>query len=77
VAKKMYLVFMCPRCGSIRIAKESQKTAQCYECNNRVPINRRKIRILFKTVDKKEAIRAIQMLKMKRGIKGEGQRKLF
>ncbi len=73
----MYLVFMCPRCGSLRYAKEGQKTARCFKCKYQVPINPRRIKIVYKTDSREQAIIALQKLKMKQGMKEEGQTKLF
>ena len=67
---KLYFVFVCPRCGSLRYARESQKTARCFTCGYRVPIDPARIRILFKTEKSEEAMAAVQNYKMRRGKKG-------
>ena len=65
----MYLIFMCPKCGSIRYAREGQKTARCFECGYQIPLDLTKVRILAKAEKSKEAIAAVQELKMRRGKK--------
>lgn len=66
----MYLIFMCPKCGSIRYAKEGQKTARCFECGYQIPLDPTKVRILAKAERSKEVIAAVQELKMRRGKTG-------
>ena len=61
----MYLVFMCPRCGSIRYAREGQKTARCFECGYHILLDPTKVRILAKAEKSREAIAAVQELKMR------------
>ena len=63
----MYLVLMCPRCGSIRYAREGQKTAKCFECGYQIPLDPTKVRILAKAEKSREAIAAVQELKMRQG----------
>ena len=46
---------MCPRCGSLRYARENQKTAGCFKCGYRMTVDPAKIRILFKTDKSEEA----------------------
>ena len=65
----MYFVFMCPRCGSLRYAREEQKTAKCFKCGYRMIIDPFKVRILFKTARRDVAIAAVQKHKMRRGKK--------
>jgi DNA-directed RNA polymerase subunit M/transcription elongation factor TFIIS len=65
----MYLIFMCPRCGSIRYAREGQKTAGCFECGYQISLEPTKVRILAKAKRSKEAIAAVQELKMRQGKK--------
>ena len=60
---------MCPRCGSLRYARNGQKTALCFKCGYRMTINPFKIRILFKTAKIEEARAALEKHKMKRGKK--------
>ena len=60
---------MCPRCGSVRYAREGQKTARCFKCGYRMTIDPSKIRILFKTARVKEAIAAVEKYKMRHGKK--------
>lgn len=70
------MVFMSPRCGPLRYARKGQKTARCFKCRYRVPIDPQKIRIVYKTDRRQQAIAALQELKMRRGMNGEGQNKL-
>ena len=65
----MYLVFMCPRCGSIRYAKEGQKTARCFECSYQISLDSTKVRILAKAEKSRDATAAVQELKMRQGKK--------
>jgi hypothetical protein len=58
---------MCPRCSSIRYAKESQKTALCFECSHQIPLDPTKVRILAKARKSRDAISAVQELKMRQG----------
>lgn len=66
----MYLVFMCPKCGSIRFAREGQKTAICFKCGYQIPLDPPKVRILAKAERSREAIAAVQELKMQQRKKG-------
>lgn len=63
----MYLVFMCPRCGAIRYARKGQKTAGCFECGYQIPLDATKVRILARVEKSREAIAAVQELKMRQG----------
>ena len=65
----MYLIFICPRCGAIRYAREGQKTARCFECGYQVPLDPTKVRVLAKAEKSKEAIAVVQELKMRQGKK--------
>ena len=65
--RRLYLVFLCPKCGALRYAKTTQKTALCFQCGHRIPIHPAKIKILFKTKESKKAKEAIQKFKMRRG----------
>lgn len=62
---KAYLVFICPRCGSIRYSEEGRKTAMCFRCGYKIVINSQKTRILLKTRKAEEAIEAVKRYKMK------------
>ncbi|MCK4953433.1 DUF1922 domain-containing protein [Candidatus Bathyarchaeota archaeon] len=73
----MYLVFMCPRCGSLRYARENQKTAGCFKCGYRMTVDPTKIRILFKTDKSEEAIAAVQKYKITRGRAQNGSNNNF
>ena len=50
---------MCPRCGSLRYAREEQKTAKCFKCGYRMNIDPFKIWILLKTARGDVAIAAV------------------
>ncbi len=65
----MYLVFMCPKCGSIRYAKEDQNTAKCFGCGYQIPLHPAKVRILAKVKRSREAIATVRELKMRQGKK--------
>ncbi|UCE43945.1 MAG: DUF1922 domain-containing protein [Candidatus Bathyarchaeota archaeon] len=65
----MYLIFMCSRCGSIRYAKEDQKTARCFECGYQIPLDPAKVRILARVDKGRDAISTVQELKMRQGRK--------
>ncbi len=60
-----YLVFICPRCGSLRYAREDQKTAKCLLCDYSVSLNFQKTRILARVKNAKEAVAVLQDFKMK------------
>jgi DNA-directed RNA polymerase subunit M/transcription elongation factor TFIIS len=60
---------MCPKCGAIRYARESQKTAKCFGCGYQILLEPTKVRILAKARRSKEAIAAVQELKMQQGKK--------
>ncbi|MEM2110577.1 MAG: DUF1922 domain-containing protein [Candidatus Bathyarchaeia archaeon] len=60
-----YLIIACPRCGSIRYAKDNQKTAECLKCGYQITLNSLKTRILMRTRNVKEAIEAVKKYKMK------------
>jgi DNA-directed RNA polymerase subunit M/transcription elongation factor TFIIS len=55
---------MCPKCGEVRYAKKRQKTAQCFKCGHRIPVDPAKIKILTETNNIKEAITIVQEYKM-------------
>jgi ribosomal protein L37AE/L43A len=62
----LYLIIMCPKCGEVRFAKKSQKTAQCFKCGHRIPVDSAKTKILTKTNNTKEAITIVQEYKMQK-----------
>jgi len=72
----LHLVFRCPKCGSLRYAKEGQKRALCFKCGYQIPVDLRRIRILYKTAKREEAIIIIQQLKMEQGALEKRQTKL-
>jgi DNA-directed RNA polymerase subunit M/transcription elongation factor TFIIS len=72
----LYLVFVCPKCGSLRYAREGQKRAVCFKCSYQIPVDPRKIRIVYKTAEKEQAIDVLQKMKMKQGKIEERQTKL-
>jgi DNA-directed RNA polymerase subunit M/transcription elongation factor TFIIS len=59
------LVILCPRCGSVRYSKGGQKTAACFKCGHRIKLDPMKVRIIFKTDKRREAIEAVKKYKMK------------
>jgi len=64
-----YLVFICPRCGAIRYAKEGTRTAECFGCGFHVPIIASRVQILFRTTRREEAIEFVKRYKMNLGRK--------
>ena len=68
---------MCPRCGSLRYARENQKTAGCFKCGYRMTVDPAKIRILFKTDKSEEAIAVVQKYKIERGRAQNGSSQKF
>lgn len=61
----MYVIFVCPKCGAIRYAREGQKTAGCFECGYQIRLDPTKVRILAKAEKSKDALEAVQELKMR------------
>ncbi|MBS7654213.1 DUF1922 domain-containing protein [Candidatus Bathyarchaeota archaeon] len=60
-----YIVFICPRCGLARYAKEGQKTAKCLGCGYQIQINPQKIRIIAKAENMEEAINIVKFYKIR------------
>lgn len=60
-----YIVFICPRCGLARYAKEGRKTAKCLGCGYRIQINPQKIRIIAKAESVEEAINIVKFHKIR------------
>lgn len=60
-----YIIFACPKCGSIRYAREGQKTAKCMKCGYQIQVNPRKIKVLAKARDAREAVEAVKVFKAK------------
>ncbi|RJS90189.1 DUF1922 domain-containing protein [Candidatus Bathyarchaeota archaeon] len=58
-----YIVFLCPRCGMPRYAKEGQKTAKCFFCGFRIPLDPRKTRILFRVESSRAAREIVEKYK--------------
>ena len=67
-------MFLCPRCGSVRYSKGGQKTARCFGCGYNVRLDPIKVRILFKTDKRVEAIEAVKRYKTR--FAGRAQKKL-
>jgi len=59
----VYLLFLCPKCGEPRYAKDGQKTAICFKCAYRILLERGRIRILFQTEKRREVIETLQQYK--------------
>ena len=77
----LYIVLLCPRCGSVRYAKEGQKTAQCLRCGYKIPLNPLKVKILLRTRSREAAVEAVKRFKVKaaearKGAKAKGVRRL-
>ncbi|MEM2273238.1 MAG: DUF1922 domain-containing protein [Candidatus Bathyarchaeia archaeon] len=60
-----YIIFACPKCTSIRYAKEDQKTAKCLKCGYQMQIHPNKIVILARAKNVKEAVEKVKILKIK------------
>lgn len=60
-----YIVFACPRCRTIRYAKEGQKTAKCLKCGYQMQIHPDKIVVLARAKDAREALETVKILKVK------------
>lgn len=60
-----YLIFLCPRCGSVRYSKGGQKTATCFTCGHKIKLDPVKVQVIFKTDKRREAIEAVKRYKMK------------
>ena len=70
-----YIVFLCPKCGAIRYSRGDQKTASCFKCGYRIKLDHMKIKILFKTDKRAEAIEAVKRYKIK--LAGRNRRKIL
>jgi len=60
-----YIVFICPRCGMPRYAREGQKTAKCFYCGFQILLNPLKIRILLRTESSRIARETVEKYKEK------------
>ena len=60
-----YLIFLCPKCRSVRYAREGQRTAKCFECGQTVPLEFGKTRILLRVGNARDAVEAVKTYKMK------------
>jgi len=60
-----YLVFLCPRCGSVRYSKGEQKTARCFRCGYQIMIDPSRVEMIFETNKRTEAIEAVKKYKVK------------
>lgn len=61
-----YIIFACPRCGLVRYAKDSQKTAKCLGCKYQIQIDPQRIRILARAKNVRDAIDLVKVYKVKR-----------
>ena len=59
-----YIVFACPKCKTIRYAKEGQKTAKCLGCGYQIQINPYKIRVLARAKSVREATDLVKLFKI-------------
>lgn len=64
----MYIVFICPNCGTPRYAEAGQKTALCFGCGRQIRLDPGRIRILFRGEGRQEAVEALRRYKMRRGV---------
>jgi len=60
-----YVVFACPKCNTVRYAKERQKTARCLKCGYQIQIHPSKVVILARAKNAREAIEIVKVLKAK------------
>jgi len=60
-----YIVFICPKCGSVRYAKEGQRTAKCLKCGYQIKIAPTKVKIIARTRSVDEAIEIVKLYKIK------------
>lgn len=60
-----YLVFACPKCKTVRYAREGQKTAKCLKCGYQIQIHPSKVVILARAKDAREAVEIVKFLKAK------------
>lgn len=58
-----YIIFACPKCNTVRYAKERQKTAKCLKCGCQIQIHLSKIVILARAKNAREAIEIVKALK--------------
>lgn len=58
-----YIIFACPRCGTIRYAKEGQKTARCLKCGYQMQVHPDKVKVFGKARDSREAVEIVKALK--------------
>jgi DNA-directed RNA polymerase subunit M/transcription elongation factor TFIIS len=61
----MYIVVNCPSCGELILANTRNKTRTCTKCGNSAKIHT--LRVLVKTRDPKDAVKALQRLKARHG----------
>jgi predicted RNA-binding Zn-ribbon protein involved in translation (DUF1610 family) len=60
-----YIIFICPRCGLARYAREGQKTAKCLGCGCQIQISPQKVKILARAKNVGEAIEIVKSYKVK------------
>jgi DNA-directed RNA polymerase subunit M/transcription elongation factor TFIIS len=60
-----YIIFICPKCGLARYAKEGQRTAKCLGCGYQIRINPQKVKIVAKAKNVEEAIEIVKFYKIR------------
>lgn len=63
--KMTYIVFICPKCGAARYAKEGRRTARCLKCGYQIKISPIKVKIIARTKTVNEAIEIVKLYKIK------------
>jgi len=64
-----YLVFLCPRCGTPRYARENHKNVKCFRCDYVIQLRAHSIRIISRTKESVEAMEIVKRYKQKYGFK--------
>lgn len=55
----------CPKCHTLQIVRSDRKTRRCPKCGYTIKLLWSKLRIWYRTDDVKEAMYALQQLKLK------------
>ncbi|RLI13486.1 DUF1922 domain-containing protein [Candidatus Bathyarchaeota archaeon] len=61
-----YIIFLCPRCGMPRYAREGQKTAKCFYCGLQIRISSARIRVLARAEDSRTAREIVEKYKARK-----------
>lgn len=60
-----YIIFACPKCGTIRYAREGQRTAKCLKCGYQVRMDLTGVRVLARAKDARDAVELVKLYKAK------------